>query len=52
MDGGHGHRPPLGLASTATMMFGHVESLDDRIEHLDVVRCQQDLSLARLAASG
>lgn len=41
-----------GLASTATMMFGHVETLNDRIEHLDVVRCQQDLSLHRLAASG
>ncbi len=38
----------LGLASTATMMFGHVETLDERIEHLDVVRAQQDRSLARL----
>ena len=38
----------LGLASTATMMFGHVETLDERIEHLDVVREQQDRSLARM----
>jgi cyclic dehypoxanthinyl futalosine synthase len=38
----------LGLASTATMMFGHVESVEDRIEHLEVVRAQQDRSLARL----
>jgi cyclic dehypoxanthinyl futalosine synthase len=38
----------LGLASTATMMFGHVETVEDRIEHLDVVRAQQDKSLARL----
>jgi cyclic dehypoxanthinyl futalosine synthase len=38
----------LGLASTATMMFGHVESIEDRIEHLEVVRAQQDRSLARL----
>lgn len=38
----------LGLASSATMMFGHVETLDDRIEHLEVVRAQQDRSLARL----
>lgn len=37
-----------GLASTATMMFGHVEGLDDRIAHLEVVRAQQDRSLARL----
>ncbi len=38
----------LGLASTATMMFGHVETVDERIEHLEVVRAQQDRSLARL----
>jgi 2-iminoacetate synthase ThiH len=28
----------LGLATTATMMFGHVETLEERIEHLDRVR--------------
>jgi len=38
----------LGLASTATMMFGHVETLDDRLAHLEAVRAQQDRSLARL----
>jgi cyclic dehypoxanthinyl futalosine synthase len=32
----------LGLNSTATMMFGHVETVADRIEHLDRVRVQQD----------
>jgi cyclic dehypoxanthinyl futalosine synthase len=32
----------LGLASTATMMFGHVETLEERIEHLERVRAQQD----------
>ena len=32
----------LGLNSSATMMFGHVETLDDRIEHLERVRAQQD----------
>ena len=37
-----------GLASTATMMFGHVESVEDRIEHLERVRQQQDRSLERL----
>jgi cyclic dehypoxanthinyl futalosine synthase len=36
----------LGLASTATMMFGHVESVEERIEHLERVRAQQDKSLA------
>ena len=39
----------LGMASTATMMFGHVETVAERIEHLEVVRAQQDLSLGRLA---
>jgi len=33
-----------GLASTATMMFGHVETTEDRIEHLERVRAQQDQS--------
>jgi cyclic dehypoxanthinyl futalosine synthase len=33
-----------GLASTATMMFGHVETTEDRIEHLERVRVQQDKS--------
>jgi len=37
----------LGLASTATMMFGHVETVEERIEHLDRVRAQQDKSLAQ-----
>jgi len=32
----------LGIPSTITMMFGHVESLDDRVEHLVRVRDQQD----------
>ena len=32
----------LGLRSSATMMFGHVESLDDRIEHLQRLRDLQD----------
>ena len=39
----------LGLASTATMMFGHVETVEDRIEHLERVRAQQDKSLERAA---
>jgi cyclic dehypoxanthinyl futalosine synthase len=33
-----------GLASSATMMFGHVETIEDRIEHFDRVRAQQDKS--------
>jgi cyclic dehypoxanthinyl futalosine synthase len=32
----------LGLNSSATMMFGHVETLEDRIEHLQRLREVQD----------
>jgi cyclic dehypoxanthinyl futalosine synthase len=35
----------LGLYSSATMMFGHVETIEDRIEHLERLRAQQDKSL-------
>jgi cyclic dehypoxanthinyl futalosine synthase len=34
----------LGLNSSATMMFGHVETLDERLEHLQRLRDQQDAS--------
>ena len=34
----------LGLRSSATMMFGHVETIEDRIEHLQRIRDQQDRS--------
>ena len=32
----------LGLKGTASMMFGHIETLDDRIEHLSRIRDLQD----------
>src|SRR2546427_11247604 len=34
----------LGLNSSATMMFGHVETIEDRIEHLQRIRDQQERS--------
>jgi len=34
----------LGLRTSATMMFGHVETIEDRIEHLERLRRQQDLT--------
>jgi cyclic dehypoxanthinyl futalosine synthase len=40
METAHG----LGLPTTATMMFGHVETYADRVTHLDKVRCLQDRS--------
>ncbi len=38
MEIGHG----MGLRSSATMMFGHVETVDERIEHLARLRDLQD----------
>jgi len=32
----------LGLRSTASMMFGHVETIEDRVEHLGRIRDLQD----------
>ena len=32
----------LGMRTTATMMFGHVETLAERIEHLERIRALQD----------
>jgi cyclic dehypoxanthinyl futalosine synthase len=34
----------LGLNSSATMMFGHVETIEDRVEHLQRLRDQQEAS--------
>jgi cyclic dehypoxanthinyl futalosine synthase len=38
METAHG----LGLNSSATMMFGHVETIEDRLEHLNLLRHVQD----------
>ncbi|MDQ7031558.1 MAG: cyclic dehypoxanthinyl futalosine synthase [Desulfonauticus sp.] len=32
----------LGLKTTATMMFGHIETIEDRLEHLQKIRELQD----------
>lgn len=32
----------LGVKSNATMLFGHIESIRDRVEHLDALRTVQD----------
>jgi cyclic dehypoxanthinyl futalosine synthase len=42
----------LGLYSSATMMFGHVETIEDRIEHLERLRAQQEISLKRKTQNG
>ena len=42
----------LGMNTSATMMFGHIEGVADRIHHLDLVRRWQDGSIADFAADG
>ncbi len=32
----------LGMPTTATMMFGSIETVEERVEHLEVMRAQQD----------
>ena len=34
----------LGISSNATMLFGHIESTEHQIDHLDRIRNQQDIS--------
>ena len=36
----HAHR--LGMSTTATMMYGHVETLAERVEHMRRIRELQD----------
>ncbi|MDO9083967.1 MAG: aminofutalosine synthase MqnE [Humidesulfovibrio sp.] len=40
----HGEAHKLGLATNCTMLFGHLEGIDDRLDHLDQLRRQQDKS--------
>ncbi len=42
----------LGLNTSATMMFGHIEGIGDRIHHMDMVRRWQDDAIDDLAGDG
>jgi cyclic dehypoxanthinyl futalosine synthase len=42
----------LGMNTSATMMFGHIEGIADRIHHFELVRQWQDRSIADFAAGG
>ena len=42
----------LGMNTSATMMFGHIEGIADRIHHMELVRRWQDRSIADFAADG
>ncbi|WP_415718424.1 aminofutalosine synthase MqnE [Maridesulfovibrio sp.] len=40
----HGEAHELGYTTNCTMLYGHVESYADRVDHLDQLRRQQDIS--------
>lgn len=42
----------LGMHTSATMMFGHIEGVADRIHHMDLVRRAQDRSISDFGLSG
>ena len=42
----------IGMKTTATMMYGHVESLAERVEHLRRLREQQDRAITRMNGGG
>lgn len=41
----------LGMATSVTMLIGHIEDITDRIDHLQRIRARQDWSLAHAPAS-
>ncbi|MBT4530038.1 MAG: radical SAM protein [Phycisphaerae bacterium] len=42
----------LGMNTTATMMFGHIEGINDRIHHMSLVRSWQDRSIEDFGLQG
>ena len=42
----------VGMPTSCTMMFGHIETIDERLEHLRLLRDLQDESLARNNGGG
>ncbi|MDP7009150.1 MAG: radical SAM protein [Phycisphaerales bacterium] len=42
----------LGMNTSATMMFGHIEGIADRVHHLDLVRSWQDRSIEDFGLNG
>jgi cyclic dehypoxanthinyl futalosine synthase len=42
----------LGMNTSATMMFGHIEGIADRIHHMDLVRRWQDRAVSDFAHDG
>ena len=42
----------LGMKTSATMMFGHIEGVADRIDHMQQIRDRQDFALEHDLAGG
>ncbi len=42
----------LGLNSNATMLYGHVDSREERLRHMHILRRMQDQALSRLGYTG
>ncbi len=42
----------LGMHTSATMMFGHIEGLADRVHHMELVRQWQDRAIDRFGDAG
>jgi aminodeoxyfutalosine synthase len=40
----HNEAHSLGITTNCTMLFGHIESIEERLDHLDRLRKQQDAS--------
>jgi len=45
----HGEAHSLGIATNCTMLYGHIETIEERVDHLVCLREQQDLSGGFLA---
>jgi len=42
----------LGMNTSATMMFGHIEGIADRIHHMELIRAWQDRAIADFSRDG
>ncbi|MBN2405544.1 MAG: aminofutalosine synthase MqnE [Coriobacteriia bacterium] len=45
----HGEAHSLGIATNCTMLYGHIETIEERVDHMILLREQQDLSGGFLA---
>ena len=46
----HHEAHSLGIRTNATMLYGHIETLEERLDHMDRLRVQQDRSLEQFGA--